>query len=213
MGRNGRRINMQGSNDTYLSIYSSIETAAQWLHITEMQLLYAVMLLIGLIACMVLTLSRRKSKKLATQLEKLQKDLMVANSTTIGMGQKLIHLEKQLQTNLNQHQYPKQEYSKQKSAVKPPLDSVRSGMQSESIVVEHAFVESVNGLNNHQQKTETPKKLSLVNSDFLQSEQLPSDEAYEKSRQLISQGLDIPEIVKQSGLSFSEVSLMKKLAK
>lgn len=38
------------------------------------------------------------------------------------------------------------------------------------------------------------------------------DKVYEKSRQLLAQGYDIEEVIKQSGLSYSEVSLMKALA-
>jgi hypothetical protein len=55
--------------------------------------------------------------------------------------------------------------------------------------------------------------LSLVNNDIVPNDELPDDKAYEKTRQLLSQGVDIPEVVKQSGLSFSEVSLMQKLVR
>jgi hypothetical protein len=195
MGGNGRRITMTPTNNNV----DPIASVSQWINLTEIPLFYVGISIAGALGLIVLLLNQRKSKKLATQLEKLQKNLMVANSTTIGMGQKLIHLEKQLQAN---HQKPKNQKTQ-------PVDVP----EQEDIPVSNVFSKQAKPILNIQQKNDNSSNLSLVNNDFLQRDQLPSDEAYETSRQLLSQGVDIPEIVKQSGLSFSEVSLMKKLAR
>jgi hypothetical protein len=202
MGRNGRRIEMISTNNTD----GLIEIVSQWVSLTEMPLFYVGILFVATFALIVL-LSQRKSKKLAmqqsTQLEKLQKALMVANSTTIGMGQKLIHLEKQLQADL----------AEKKNINKQLLDKEQcSRPEKETINASNMFAKPTESTPYNQQRINSINTLSLVNNDSLQHDELPSDEAYEKSRQLISQGVEIPEIVKQSGLSFSEVSLMKKLA-
>jgi hypothetical protein len=223
MGGNGRRITMTLTNNSVDPIVS----VSQWINLTEIPLFYVGIIIAGALVLIVFLLNQRKSKKLATQLEKLQKDLMVANSTTIGMGQKLIHLEKQLQANeqdtRNQptiNQPAINQKSNQKSS-ENSLDNAQYKRQKtqpvdvseqEDIPVSNVFVKQTKPILNVQQKNDNSSNLSLVNNDFLQRDQLPSDEAYEKSRQLLSQGVDIPEIVKQSGLSFSEVALMKKLA-
>jgi hypothetical protein len=223
MGGNGRRITMTLTNNSVDPIVS----VSQWINLTEIPLFYVGIIIAGALVLIVFLLNQRKSKKLATQLEKLQKDLMVANSTTIGMGQKLIHLEKQLQANeqdtRNQptiNQPAINQKSNQKSS-ENSLDNAQYKRQKtqpvdvseqEDIPVSNVFAKQIKPVLSVQQKNDNSSNLSLVNNDFLQRDQLPSDEAYEKSRQLLSQGVDIPEIVKQSGLSFSEVALMKKLA-
>ena len=223
MGGNGRRITMTLTNNSVDPIVS----VSQWINLTEIPLFYVGIIIAGALVLIVFLLNQRKSKKLATQLEKLQKDLMVANSTTIGMGQKLIHLEKQLQANeqdtRNQptiNQPAINQKSNQKSS-ENSLDNAQYKRQKtqpvdvseqEDIPVSNVFAKQIKPVLNVQQKNDNSSNLSLVNNDFLQRDQLPSDEAYETSRQLLSQGVDILEIVKQSGLSFSEVALMKKLA-
>jgi hypothetical protein len=70
------------------------------------------------------------------------------------------------------------------------------------------------------QQTAKEKSVKLTVVDKHQASQslandtdLPADAVYEKSRQLLAQGVDIKEVIKQSGLSHSEVSLMKTLAR
>jgi hypothetical protein len=214
MGGNGRRITMAITNNSIDPIVS----VSQWINHTEIPLFYVGIFIAGALGFIVLLINQRKSKKLATQLEKLQKDLMVANSTTIGMGQKLIHLEKQLQA---KYQETKDQPTINQKPSKSSLDNEQYKNQKtqpvdvpeqEDIHVSNVFAKQTKFAQHTQKKNNNSSNLSLVNNDFLQRDQLPSDEAYETSRQLLSQGVDIPEIVKQSGLSFSEVSLMKKLA-
>jgi hypothetical protein len=69
-----------------------------------------------------------------------------------------------------------------------------------------------------QSSKEKSVKLTVVDkhqsSQSLDTDnELPADAVYEKSRQLLAQGVDIKEVIKQSGLSYSEVSLMKTLAR
>ena len=190
------------------STHDFMQSVSRWASLTEMQLLYVAVLFVAVCVLSILWFSRKKSRASTKQLEQLQKALVASNSTTIGMGQKLIHLEKQLQgvdqyQQRNQDQETVQQTSKQRqksfNTENNPIQEPSSNKQS------------------RLQKTEATNKLSLVDNDFLEKnildrEEMPSDEAYETSRQLLSQGVDISEIVKQSGLSYSEVSLMQKLA-
>ena len=194
-------------------MYSLIQTVSQWSNLTEMQLLYVGILCVVVCVLSILWISQKKSKALTKQLEKLQKDLIASNSTTIGMGQKLIHLEKQLQAD--------QRKSKLSNS------SLKDTTEKAAIKFSSSFTQAIEASNsNPPPKTESINKLSLVKNDSLEKSsvnvseepdkevgEMPSDEAYEQSRRLLSQGVDISEIVKQSGLSYSEVSLMQKLAR
>ncbi len=57
-----------------------------------------------------------------------------------------------------------------------------------------------------------PANLTVVDNNIHSHDSIPSDAVYEQSRQLLAQGNTIEEVSKQSGLSYSEVSLMKKMA-
>jgi hypothetical protein len=194
-----------------------IETASLWLAMTEVQLAFAAVLFMSVFVLV----SRKKSTKLKKDLAKLQKDLLVANSTTIGMGQKLMGIEKQLlsqekanklteanKTNENRHD------QSLKNARASRTATVQNEQCRNDLTSNHMYKKPDNAVNHSANNTvNSIANLSLVNNDFLHNDELPNDEAYEKSRQLLSQGVDIPEVVKQSGLSFSEVSLMQKLAR
>ncbi len=197
-----------------------IETASRWLALTEVQLACASLLFVGV--CVLMLINRKKSAKIKKDLAKLQKDLLIANSTTIGMGQKLMDIEKQLQASkLSKKNKDSYNQSAAQSITQPSKnervgetstvsnDQYRNDVTSNdpdkamNSPINSALNSTVNSLTN----------LSLVNNDIVPNDELPDDKAYEKSRQLLSQGVDIPEVVKQSGLSFSEVSLMQKLAR
>jgi hypothetical protein len=189
------------------STHDLIQSVSRWASLTEIQILYVGILFVVVCVLSILWFSRKKSKALNTQLEQLQKALIASNSTTIGMGQKLIHLEKQLQ-GVDQYQQRNQETVQQSSKQRQKISNTEN----------NPIHEPSSNKQSRLQKTEATNKLSLVDNDFLEKnildrEEMPSDEAYETSRQLLSQGVDISEIVKQSGLSYSEVFLMQKLAK
>ena len=115
--------------------------------------------------------SHHRLKHLQQQIDRLQHDFLVANSSAIGMGQQLMSLEKKWQTPVQSH---------------APL------------------------------ATEKPVKLTVVNTPVSSGdtfEGMPSNEVYETSRQLLAQGVDIHDVIKRSGLSYSEVSLMQSLVK
>ncbi|MGS2717525.1 hypothetical protein ACVBE9_05085 [Eionea flava] len=178
--------------------YSLSLTEVQW---AEVQWGLAIVCLVGFIA--VILLSRIKSTALKKELAKLRKDLQVANSTTIGMGQKLLDIEKQLNTphNINNHH----DKNVSEAAFSKNLSSNNAVLSKTTKVPSKP--------QSLDRQTDTKTSLSLVsNHTQQQAESLPSDEAYEKSRELLSQGTDIHDVVKQSGLSFSEVALMQKLA-
>lgn len=61
----------------------------------------------------------------------------------------------------------------------------------------------------HTRKPETVGNLSLVRDNASHDDS--KNDVYEKSRQLLAQGHDIQQVIKASGLSYSEVSLMKAL--
>jgi len=227
-------ITSTGSTDSSLNVL--LETTSHWLELTEMQVLFAVMFFL-VITILFLTHFSLNQKKIATikkELNKLKKDLLIANSTTIGMGQKIMDIEKKLlyreQTsqlsgvnngiNKNNHD------SRVDSSPKNVNSDVReNGRVGEEVTVSNEHYGDDLTSNQHYKrpaqvtnrsigsKINNSANLSLVNKELLHNDELPSDAVYEKSRLLLSQGVDIIDVVKQSGLSFSEVSLMQKLAK
>lgn len=132
----------------------------------------AIAVTVGLLLVLLLWQSRRRMNRLQQQLARVQHDLLVANSSAIGMGQQLLALEK------------KGQVSRKKSV---PLAA------------------------------EKPVKLTVVDTPVHPSahtySSMPSNEIYETSRQLLAEGVDIEEVIKRSGLSYSEVSLMKSLVR
>lgn len=189
--------------DQLAHITAMFQTLSQSTGLSEINIIYASVLLVGGVLCFFLIMHQRKTKALNKKFEKLQNDLLIANSTTIGMGQKLLVLEKELgkQREITQQKMAVQQSPSTVAAnsnvltlnqKKPAFNTPRNNQSSSS----HAFANAANG-----------------HSDLLNNTDLPSDEAYEKSRLLLSQGFAIEDVVKQSGLSFSEVSLMKKLAR
>lgn len=224
------------------STHDFIQSVSRWTSLTEIQLLYVAVLFVVVCVLSILWFSRRKSKALTKQLEKLQKALIASNSTTIGMGQKLIHLEKQLQEDRRKKELSNGSSKEGRGYLKSsdlenspqnnhPVDTTEKAAINFSNSFTQAMATSDQKFKaNNSPKNESMNKLSLVKNDSLEKNSLdlrqgenksadkkidgiPSDEAYEKSRQLLSQGVDISEIVKQSGLSYSEVSLMQKLAR
>ncbi len=129
----------------------------------------------------ILWLHQRKLVRLQQRFERLQYELLVANNTSIGLGQQVLALEKKV-------------YGKH--ATQTPSHNPSTNLQT----------------NKHSSKI-TP--LTVVdNTSAMASlgDTTPSDEVYQKSRQLLYKGVPIEDVVKQSGLSYSEVSLMKALA-
>ena len=197
-----------------------IENASRWLALPEVQLACAALFFVGV--CALMLINRKKSAKIKKDLAKLQKDLLIANSTTIGMGQKLMDIEKQLQVsklskknkdNYNQSAAQSNEQSSENERV-GETSTVSNEQYRNDITSNDRYKNPDKAMNSTLNSTvNSLTNLSLVNNDIVPNDELPDDKAYEKSRQLLSQGVDIPEVVKQSGLSFSEVSLMQKLAR
>ncbi|MFT6101806.1 MAG: hypothetical protein ACJAZJ_001207 [Candidatus Endobugula sp.] len=209
-----------------------IETASRWLALTEVQLACAALLFVSV--CVLILISRKKSAKIKKDLDKLQKDLFIANSITIGMGQKLIDIEKQLRFQEQASKLSKKNKDSYNQSASQSIGQSNEQSSKSEIVGETPTVSNEQYRNDitSNDRYKNPDKamnstvnsalnstvnrltnLSLVNNDIVPNDELPDDKAYEKTRQLLSQGVDIPEVVKQSGLSFSEVSLMQKLVR
>jgi hypothetical protein len=146
--------------------------------IPEAYIVEAIILTAGLSIILLIWLSHRKSARLYKKLERLQHDLLVANSSSIGMGQQLLALEKKLHTQAN------------KSSIAPPKNTSNSPIQL-TVVENKTINEPVDNT----------------------VDDVPDDAIYETSRQLLAQGVGIEEVIKRSGLSYSEVSLMQSLVK
>jgi hypothetical protein len=147
--------------------------------IPEAYIAEAIILIAGLFVLLLIWGSHRKSARVHKKLERLQHDLLVANSSAIGMGQQLLALEKKLHAQSNNAQTP--------ASKKTPNSPIQL------TVVDN--------------KTAT----QAVNSTA--DDEVSDDAIYETSRQLLAQGVDIEEVIKRSGLSYSEVSLMQSLVK
>ncbi|MFT5118914.1 MAG: hypothetical protein ACI9NY_002456 [Kiritimatiellia bacterium] len=155
----------------------TLQPLTQWSGITEAQLLPMIFACGAVLALSILWLSHRRTSALSRNMDRLQHDLRVANSSAIGMGQQLLCLEKKLHGQKQKVQQISQEKANEKSVKLTVVDKHQSSQR------------------------------------FANDIDLPADAVYEKSRQLLAQGADIQEVIKQSGLSYSEVSLMKTLAR
>lgn len=131
---------------------------------------------LSLLLCLALYTMHRHSMHLKGQIQRLQNDHRVANSSLIGMGQQILALEKRLLPTPS-------------SFEKPKLTVVENPSS------QHARYTNISPSDTH---TNTANN---------------ADNAYETSRQLFAQGAEIEEVIKRSGLSYSEVSLIKSLVK
>jgi hypothetical protein len=227
-------VTTTGITDSSLSVL--LETTSHWFELTEMQVFFVAMLFlfITLLFLTHFSLNQKKNGSIKKDLNKLKKDLLIANSTTIGMGQKIMDIEKKLlyreQTSqlsgVNNGINKDDRDSRVNSSPKDVNSDAReNGRVGEEFTVSNEHYVNDLASNQHYKKPakvtnrsmgskiNNSASLSLVNNKFLHNDELPSDAVYEKSRLLLSQGVDINDVVKQSGLSFSEVSLMQKLAK
>lgn len=156
---------------------SVIEPLALWTGLPEATILSSLWGGLSLLLCLALYKMYRRSVHLKEQIERLQNDHRVANSSLIGMGQQILALEKRLPATPSSFEKP----VKLTVVENPP----------------------------NQQTSQTDIS---VNSGYANTTE-STDNAYETSRQLLAQGADIEEVIKRSGLSYSEVSLMKSLVK
>lgn len=163
-----------------------LQPLALWLGISSAYIVMAVVLFVVCLAMAFFWRSHKKAISLQKKLERLQHDLLVANSSAIGMGQKLLALEKQL-------------YSE--GAVNPANSTLDRNVGAERI-----------------EPTDKKVHLKVIDNTTLNQasshpNDLPNDAVYEQTRLLLAQGIDIQEVIKRSGLSYSEVSLMQSLVK
>jgi hypothetical protein len=172
-----------------LSVNQALIPLAQWLGTSADQLVYGLMASLGIFVMLLLWFTHRKTVNLHKKMERLQRDLLVSNHSAIGMGQQLLSLEKQLQ----KARTPP--YTQQST----PASTVASTAEKTVLTV----VSSTPSINNASANHHAPLFTDDDNEDVI----------YEKSRKLLAQGYDIQEVIKQSGLSYSEVSLMKALTK
>lgn len=128
--------------------------------------------------------TRRKTKFLQEKLERLERELKVANSSAIGMGQQLIALEKQISQQL--------------------LSQPPQAVKSKSLSTLKNKVSNQPDLSNNRLVSKS-QQVSQADNRSLTS--------YDEARQALALGKSIEEVSKDCRLSYAEVSLLQALSK
>ena len=156
----------------------------QWLGWTSQQTSTVLMVSASLLVLAAIVIGQRRNRKLNQRVERLQRDLLVANNSAIGMGQQLLALEKKM---ISQHQASHNIHSH--------ADQLA---QKSAAIAEKALSENTSNLKHR------------LNGQVEEEDETP---AYELAKQWLSQGADIQQVIKKTGLSHAEVSLIKALQK
>ncbi len=173
---------------------------AEWLGVSPVFLSYAFSVFSGLVLlCGLLWwLGQRRTRALKQHIERLQHDFSVSHNSAIGMGQKILALEKQLL---------KDSTRKNTMNAHNNLEQYAENVDNTKYQPKQASVKSTAKL------SVVSNNVSLENLQNAAEDDPDQDAAYALSKQLLAQGHTIEEVINRSGLSYSEVSLMKSLSK
>ena len=146
----------------------------------------------------------RKTRKLQQRMERLQHELQIANSSAMGMGQQLLALEKKI---LRQSQVNNNLHEHQQSLEKQARKLQDSGYQKVSSIASRTAASvappSAPMSTSMPKENQHPLPVDDLSLDNMQS--------YDQAKQWLSQGYDVAYVMKKSGLSQAEVSLMHAL--
>lgn len=216
-------------NSLFLQISETLDQSASqiglWTGLTSAQVSQIFLGIIGITVVLLVVSAYRKTRKLNQKLERLQHELHIANSSAIGMGQQLLALEKKIlkqnQVNNNVHQHQrvleqqarKLEEQHDNVAVMTPRNNVTDNHFPESHSPEKNNTASMVEDNQPTHK-QTHKKTTASSTHAEIVEDLDDNtQAYQQAKQWLAQGYDVAYVVKKSGLSQAEVSLMHALQK
>lgn len=174
---------------------------------------------IGIIILISLFVIQRKLSRVTRQYERLQHEFLVANNSAIGLGKQVLLLEKKVYELTSNPHVDQTNNSANVSSTTAPFTVVSNDIVSN---MGKSASERSNNSSNNSTANNTSHKTAVRSAAFNEEIDINSamrndlttavdDAVYEKSRQLLAQGHDIEDVIKQSGLSYSEVSLMKAL--
>lgn len=155
----------------------------------------------------------RKIISLSSRIDRLEKDLRVANGSMIAMGQQIVAFEKNLTHSKNT----------------PPINTIitettdKASKDSNQHVADYTQFETsfsnsnlIDKLKQNVDNKIISKRASEENEDgFQQSKsevtRSEDDSIYELAKSSLSKGVSVSDVAKECGLSFAEVSLINSL--
>lgn len=183
------------------------------LGLTANQTMACILVLSMAVAFLALFTGLRKAKRLHDRIEKLQHDLLVTNSGAKGMGQQLIAMEKEIlsqkgvSSQLSVDVRDKDAHSNRHAKVTP--------LRAKNVTNHKAPNTESRSVNkpSHSVDAGVPENNKAAHFSSLMNAQKEddSDVAYDEVKDLLDQGFDMNHVIKKSGLSHAEVSLIRAL--